>query len=62
MAITEAQKRATAKYKAKTKPIQVKFEVSYLEQDIRQKLDSITEPKSAYIKRLIREDIERSKK
>lgn len=62
MAITEAQKRATAKYKAKTKPLQIGFEVSYLETDLREWLENLSEPRATYIKRLIREDIERSKK
>lgn len=60
---TEAQKRASKKYDAKAKRIELKIFPS--EQDILVKLNEEIENGSGYapyIKRLIREDIERSKK
>lgn len=56
---TEAQKRATAKYEAaNTKKMCFKFNLK-TDADILKKL-SETDNKLGYIKRLIREDIERS--
>lgn len=53
MPITEAQKKATARYKAKNKPFRVCLEFSPKEMDIITKLTHLEEPKAAYIKRLI---------
>ena len=61
MPLTEAQKRATAKYKEKNKPLRVCLEIFPNEKDITEKLKNLNEPKASYIKRLIREDIERNK-
>lgn len=56
---TEAQKRAKLKYRQqKVKTLQI--DLYQTEQDIIDKINSV-EKYSTYIKRLIREDIERSK-
>ena len=56
--MTEAQKRATAKYDAaNTKMYAVKLNIN-TDADIIQKLDEV-ENKQGYIKELIREDIKR---
>ncbi len=60
---TEAQKRASKKYDAKAKRLAIAVFPS--EQDILDKLNEEVEHGNGYapyIKRLIREDIERSKK
>lgn len=60
---TEAQKRASAKYRQKTYELRVALFPP--DTDIFSRLDEIDktgEARAAYIKRLIREDIERSKK
>jgi hypothetical protein len=60
---TEAQKRASKKYEAKAKRLAIAVYPS--EQDILKKLDEEIASGNGYapyIKRLIREDIERSKK
>lgn len=56
--MTEAQKRAKAKYKEKVRTFRI--DVYPTEKDILDKLESEL-PYAAYIKRLIREDIEREK-
>ncbi len=63
MARTEAQKRAASKYRQKTYELRVAIYPP--DKDITARLDEISgtgEAKAAYIKRLIREDIEHSKK
>lgn len=59
---TEAQKRAQAKYDAKAKQLILRIYPS--EQDILDKILQVSEEGgyAPYIKRLIREDIEKSKK
>lgn len=58
---TEAQKRAKAKYEAKAKRLAINVYPS--EQDIMDKILQVSEEEgyAPYIKRLIREDIEKSK-
>lgn len=58
---TEAQKRAQAKYDAKAKRLEIKIFPS--EQDILDKILKVSADGgyAPYIKRLIREDIERNK-
>ena len=56
--MTEAQKRAKAKYKEKMRTFRI--DVCPSEQDILERLES-QERYATYIKRLIREDIEREK-
>lgn len=54
---TDAQKRAAAKYDA-ANTVQLKLKLNLLtDQDILSRLDTLDEPKQAYIKRLIRQDI-----
>lgn len=57
--ITDAQKRAKANYAKKVYKLEVPFYPT--EKDLKEYLDSISEPKATYIKRLIREDIEKQK-
>lgn len=61
MSQTEAQKRAKAKYDAKAKQLILRIYPS--EQDILDKILEVSEEEgySPYIKRLIREDIEKAK-
>jgi hypothetical protein len=56
---TKAQKDAQVKYK--TKLDRVYIDLSPAESDIKEHLDGLPEPRATYIKRLIREDIERKK-
>lgn len=56
--MTEAQKRAKAKYQEKVRMFRIA--VYPTEQDILERLESM-EQYTPYIKRLIREDIEREK-
>ena len=58
---TEAQKRASKKYEAKAKRIEIRLYPS--EQDILDKILQVSsdEGYAPYIKRLIREDIQREK-
>ncbi|MDR3318218.1 MAG: hypothetical protein LBS99_02155 [Clostridiales bacterium] len=58
--ITEAQKRAKAKYR-REKSKKLVVELFPTENILSQHLEALTEPKATYIKRLIREDIERQK-
>lgn len=59
---TEAQKRAKKKYEAKAKRLAINVYPS--EQDLMDKILQVSKEEgyAPYIKRLIREDIERSKK
>lgn len=61
MALTEAQKKAKTKYEAKAKRLAISIYPS--EQDILDKILQVSEEGgyAPYIKRLIREDIEREK-
>lgn len=61
MAQTEAQKRATERYREKSKQLILRIYPS--EQDILDKILEVAENEgySPYIKRLIRDDIEREK-
>lgn len=62
MSKTEAQKRAQAKYREKTYNLQVAFFPG--DKDLLSRLeeiDALGEARASYVKRLIREDIERNK-
>lgn len=63
MPISEAQKRAKAKYREKTYCLQVTFFPK--DEELLRRLEEIDaegEARASYVKRLIREDIERNKK
>ena len=55
MSIKPADRKARSNYKAKVK--RVTIELYPTDEDIKIRLDSLTEPTSTYIKRLIREDM-----
>jgi hypothetical protein len=61
MPILDKDRKARANYRKKVEKVQ--FELFPADEDIKQRLaeKKETEGKAAYIKRLIREDIERSK-
>lgn len=62
MAITDAEKRAKAKYRKKVGTIQIELYPN--DEDIKKRIAEIVETgegKATYIKRLIREDIARTK-
>lgn len=62
MPLTEAQKRAKKKYRQKSYELQVAIYPT--DKDVLERLkeiDGTGEARAAYIKRLIREDIERNK-
>ncbi len=61
MAIKDKDRKARANYRKKVEKVQ--FELFPADNDIIQRLEEVkaTEGKAAYIRRLIREDIERSK-
>ena len=57
---SEAQRKAKQKYRKKIKTISI--EIYPAEADIKERLETNDEPNATYIKRLIREDIERTQK
>ena len=59
MSIKDTDRKARANYRKKVERLQI--ELYPTEGDIKQRLAEIQEPKAAYIKRLIREDIAREK-
>ena len=61
MPIKDTDRKARANYRKKVEKVQ--FELFPADKDIKQRLEEVkqTEGKAAYIRRLIREDIERSK-
>lgn len=57
MTIKTKDRKARANYKRKI--VSLRVELYPTDQDIKSKLEQLTEPKSTYIKRLIREDIDK---
>lgn len=53
----ESTRRAKKKYKSKIEVMRVEFYPT--DEDIKQRLSDLKEPRATYIKRLIREDIKR---
>jgi len=60
MSIKSTDRKARANYRKKVTFFHL--ELYPTDEDIKQKLSSLDEPKSTYIKRLIRQDIEKDKK
>jgi hypothetical protein len=60
MSIKDTDRKARANYRKKVERLQI--DLYPTEEDIKQRLAEIQEPKAGYIKRLIREDIAREKK
>lgn len=62
MPLTEAQKRAQKKYREKTYELRVALYPPDKDIFLRlEEIDALGEARAAYVKRLIREDIEREK-
>ena len=59
MSIKDTDRKARANYLKKVERLQIDLYTT--EEDIKQRLAEIQEPKAGYIKRLIREDIAREK-
>ena len=59
MSIKDTDRKARANYRKKVERLQIDLYTT--EEDIKQRLAEIQEPKAGYIKRLIREDIAREK-
>jgi hypothetical protein len=59
MSIKDTDRKARANYRKKVERLQI--DLYPTEEDIKQRLAEIQEPKAAYIKRLIREDIAKDK-
>lgn len=59
MSIKDTDRKARANYRKKVERLQI--DLYPTEEDIKQRLAEIQEPKAGYIKRLIREDIAREK-
>ncbi|MBR2388182.1 MAG: hypothetical protein IKB02_05370 [Clostridia bacterium] len=59
MSIKPTDRKARANYRKKVERFQI--ELYPTDKDIKQRLEEIQEPKTTYIKRLIREDIKKEK-
>jgi predicted transcriptional regulator len=59
MSIKDTDRKARANYKKKI--TELRIELYPTDEDIKKHLESLTEPKATYIKRLIREDIKKER-